>query len=268
MLNLIALTSFLAASGMFLWGFRRTLGAERLLRAALVVGLIGTFAVTAEAIRITFLPNTAMGVEMSTHHVAVWFSSVLAWVTIAGFIVWNIKLIGALTAPLIALTLLLDVFFFYAAPGGNKSVISNHWSLWIHVGSAIVGQVFAIVACSASIMLLWQNRKLKSKLVSEVPEHFPAFDALSSVLSSGVWIGFAFITLSLISGAFLALQYQGIMLEQQTKVLWAILVWSWYLTILILQSVFSYRQEKLAKLALVGLAILATSWFGLGFGRG
>ena len=253
---------------MFLWGFRRTIGAERLLRAALVVGLIGTFAVTAEAWRITFFQNQPQGVELTTHHVAVWFSLVLAWVTIAGFIVWNIKLIGALTAPLIALTLLLDVFFFYSAPSSSNTAIGTHWSLWIHVGSAIVGQVFAIVACSASIMLLWQKRKLKSKLVADVPEHFPAFDALSSILSSGVWIGFVFITLSLISGAVLALQYQGIMVEQQVKVLWAILVWSWYLTILILQSVFSYRQEKLAKLTLVGLAILATSWFGLGFGRG
>jgi ABC-type uncharacterized transport system permease subunit len=265
MLTLISLASFLIASALFLLGFSQSKLAELATRLALALGMLGTVTLSIECARVIRSLDFS---NLTPHTAALLFSTSLAWTSVAAIVLWNMRLVGTLTSPLVALTLMSDVFFTNLQPIPIPTTYTSTTLVWFHVGSAMVGQGFAVIACAASLMLLWQQKKLKQRLLHDVPDTFPALTTLSSALIRTLWIGFSCITVSLISGAMItSLPDVTLGSSLRLKVLWAILVWTWYLTILVLHSILSYRPQKIAKMSLIGLAILATSWFGLAFSR-
>ncbi|MCX6127001.1 MAG: cytochrome c biogenesis protein CcsA, partial [Proteobacteria bacterium] len=203
------------------------------------------------------------------HLTAVLFGAAVAWFSVIAWFVWNLKLIGAFTAPLIALLLMVDAFFsgWVASDAAyDLNLLPNSLVLQLHIATAIIGQAFAIGACGTSLMLLWQERKLKKRQIGDVPVSFPAMDSLGRALASCLWIGFIFITVGLLTGAIIV--QTGVVSDGFSiagKAAWAILVWGWYLTILVLQNILSYRPQKIARMSLIGFALLALTWFGMGF---
>lgn len=261
-LSLVCLASFLFASGLFLLGFRQGRVANLSGRWGHIAFAFGTIILTVLAVA-TLEPVSGSGSDL--HSTAIWLATALGWLSIIAWFVWNLNLIGAFTSPLIALVLLVDAFFTRVVLPAEVSTPSSPL-LSVHVASAIIGQAFAIAACGASLMLLWQERKLRKRQLSDVPDSFPAMDILSKALSMTLWIGFSFITTGLLTGAVIVQIYNPpASFSVGAKASWAILVWSWYLCILVLRNILSYRPQKIARMSLIGFALLAISWFGMAF---
>ena len=263
LLSIVCLGSFLLASGLLLAGFQRNRTAGQVTRAGYAAFILGTLALSGLLTTNFFQANES---GRSAHFPYFLFAGALAWVTIVVWVRWRMQLIGAFMAPLIALTLMLDTFFGAQLQSGSESTPPG-LLLAAHIGSAIIGEVFAVVACGTSLMLLWQQRKLKSRQLNSLPEKFPALDTLGNALGSSLWIGFSFITVSLLSGAFLTMTVHPEMgASLKLKTAWAILVWIWYLAILVLRHVLQHRAQKIARMSLIGFLLLALSWFGFAFG--
>lgn len=263
LLSIACLGFFLLASGLLLAGFQRNPTASHVTRAGYAAFILGTLALSCLLTANLFQDSEAGG---AAHVPYFLFAASLAWVTVVVWARWRMQLIGAFMAPIIALTLMLDTFF------GAQLQVEGEVSppgvlLVVHIGSAIVGEVFAVVACGTALMLLWQQRKLKRRQLNSLPEKFPALDTLGNALGSSLWIGFSFITFSLLSGAFLTMTVHPVMnTSLKLKTAWAILVWIWYLTILVLRHVLQHRAQKIARMSLIGFLLLALSWFGFAFG--
>lgn len=262
LLSIICLSCFLLASGLLLAGFQATPTATRVTRVGHAAFILGTIALSGLLV-VCLLIETESG--RSNHIPSFLFAAALAWVTVVVWMRWRMQLIGAFMAPVIALTLMLDIFFG-AQLGGAAEASPPGLLLAVHIGSAIIGEVFAVAACGASLMLLWQQRKLKNRQLQSLPVKFPALDTLGEALGSTLWIGFGFITISLLSGAILTMTVPPLMgTALKLKTIWAILVWIWYLTILVLRHVLHYRAQKIARMSLFGFVLLAISWFGFAF---
>jgi ABC-type uncharacterized transport system permease subunit len=252
-LSITSLTSFLATSGLMALGFHVFSQRQRLLFLAYLLFVIGTLTATTVAV--------SQGTSSS------FLAATIGWATVISWFVWRLELIGAFTAPVIAVTQLLSIFF-----AGRPPMAENqHFGLdmRIHVISAIIGQSFAVLACGMSLLFIWLDRKLKSRQISDLPASFPAMTTLTSSLNVTLWIGFTFITISLLSGAMYALN--GMLPATSgmyAKIIWAILVWVWYLAILALKSILGYRPQRIARMTLAGFALMSISWFGLWFGLG
>lgn len=260
-LSIVCLGSFLLAAGFLLAGFQSTRLALIATRAGQSAFVIGTMALSVLAFG---LFQNVSG-ETSDHMTAEFFAAALAWVSIATWLRWRMQLIGAFTAPVISLTLLLDIFFGSELPAVASVEIPGPL-ISIHIGSAIIGQVFAVAACGASLMLLWQQRKLKSRQLNSLPMKFPALDTLGQALGVFLWLGFSFITLSLLSGAiYTVVGHLVLGISLKLKVIWALMVWVWYLSILVLRHVLHYRPQKIARMSLMGFVLMALSWFGFAF---
>ena len=191
-------------------------------------------------------------------------AAAVAWATIISWFVWKLELIGAFTAPVIALTLLSHIFFQPHARVPSSSIDTR--SLQIHIVAAVIGQTFAILACGLSLLFLWLDKKLKNRELNELPARYPAFTTLTKALNRTLWIGFAFITLSLLTGAIFSLNGQLDNIQNMyPKIVWAILVWTWYLCILVLKEIRGYQPQKTARMSLIGFALMSLSWFGLLF---
>ncbi|MCX6117696.1 MAG: cytochrome c biogenesis protein CcsA [Proteobacteria bacterium] len=253
MLLVFSLFFFLASSGLFVGGFHPSQRANLLSRLAQMGFVAGTLTVTL----MPFFNVSSSGI---------WLCIVLGWLSIIAWRFWNLGLIGTFMSPIVSLILLLDSFFatnsFYAF---GSMPASDWFSIKIHIGSAVIGQAFAAIACSISLLLLWQERKLKSRDLISLPSSYPAMKTLASSLSTTLWIGFTFITISLITGAIVVKTSHVTAISLTPKIAWAIMVWAWYLSILVLAKILSYRPHKIARMSLVGFALLALSWFGMAF---
>lgn len=247
---LINLASFMLASGLLVLGFKTPPASRLGIRVGYVLFVVGTLTATVHAF-----------IQGST---PLLLAATLAWATVISWFVWRIELVGAFTSPIIAIVLMSGIFFY--ANKTSPVVEGVDVPIRLHVAFAVLGQSFAILACALSLLLLWLDKKLKNRQLAELPLKFPAMSTLSRALSVTLWIGFLFITLSLLSGAMYAMSgliTPGVSLIP--KISWAILVWVWYLSILVQKAILGHRPQKVARMSLVGFLILAVSWFGLIF---
>jgi ABC-type uncharacterized transport system permease subunit len=204
---------------------------------------------------------------------------VVSWLSILGHLGFKLKMIGAFVAPLATLILLVQSF---VAPTSlvqplQTADLGDLGSLMgLHIIMAVFGQSFAIIACAVSIFYLWQQSLLKKKLINQLPRSLPAIDKLDSLLTLTLWVGFVFITLSLLSGAIYTQLFAtrggdetaaglrgGFGLE--LKVAWAITIWLWYLATLLARNIFNRPGKRIAQMSLGGFVLLAMTYFGMGF---
>jgi ABC-type uncharacterized transport system permease subunit len=245
---ILDLAGFMLASGLLVMGFRTSNASRLWSRLGHLMFIVGTLAATTHAL----LQGTTTTMLAAT----------IGWATIISWFVWQIELVGAFTSPVIAIILMSGIFF---TNNSSQPLAGHHeFGMRVHVAAAILGQAFAILACGMSLLLLWLDKKLKNKQLAELPVRFPGINTLNNALYATLWAGFIFITISLLTGSLYAVS--GLMPNQASmlgKVTWAILVWLWYLSILVLKGLMGYRPQKVARMSLVGFLILAVSWFGL-----
>lgn len=248
--SIVSLTAFLVASGLLALGFKDTRSHRLFTRLGYLLFLIGTLAATVLALKS----------GLSSHL----FATAVCWATIISWFVWHLEIVGAFTAPVIAVTLMYSIFL---GPQISQTGLSDLGpAMKVHVASAIIGQSFAVIACGISLLFIWLDKKLKKRQLNDLPQSFPAISSLTNALNIALWIGFTFISLGLVSGA-LYFMVGSVSTEMNImpKVIWAVFVWVWYLSILVLKGILNYRPQRVARMSLIGFTLLAVSWFGLVF---
>lgn len=264
-MSLVSLTSNLGLLGYATASVLYLLGVQRSGKASWISGLsftlfvLATLAVTVALVSVL---KTATALEMS----GLLLTCCIGWLAIGGHLQFNMKLIGAFVSPLATLILLMQLFTARGnAPVGGPGTEMS-WLITTHVALAILGEAFAIIACAVSVLYLWQQNLLKKKLLDQLTQNLPAIDRLDKMLRLSLWTGFIFITLGLLSGALYTQMYTlPPELNLDSKVIWATLVWIWYLLILLARNVFNRPSKRIAQMSLAGFLLLAVSYFGIGF---
>jgi ABC-type uncharacterized transport system permease subunit len=188
-------------------------------------------------------------------------AEIIGWFTILAHFRFNLKTIGAFIAPLITLILLVQ---FYTVSTMQLTEIAAYPKAFLttHIVMGILGQAAAISACGFGGVYLRQQRLLKQKMLENLNTKTPALDRLELYLVISLWAGFIFITAGLLSGAFYS-HYWGTSSGFGIKVVWAILVWAWYLIIISSRSIFSHPVHRTAKMSFIGFLLLSTTFFGI-----
>lgn len=209
----------------------------------------------------------------STHELNAAFALVtlLGTLSAAIHLRFGARSIGVFTAP--TSTLILMGYFALSqttrdiARSGltEQELITPGWLVVSHVTMAITGEAFAIVAFGAACLFLLQQSALKGKRLKLILRRpGPALDNLDTILFWTTWIGFLCLSLSLVSGAWI-LSHRPIETTENlgSKIIWAITVWVWYLSILIVRNVYAWSSKRIAQMCVAGFIILATMLFGL-----
>lgn len=256
----IGLLGFALASVLYLMAVQRNNARPWAAKSAFGSFSIATAAVTT-ALFATYKDSSFTDIS------GLFLAAMIGWFAIFADLRFKLKLIGTFVAPLATFILLIQFFLVPVRGSGVGATTASTSFLKLHITLAIVGMAFAIIACAISILYLWQQQLLKKKLLDQIPTNLPAMDRLDKLLMTSLWCGFGFITLGLISGAVMVQSYahagQGI----DAKVLWAILVWVWYLATLLARNVFNRPSKRLAQMSLIGVLLLAITYFGMGFFR-
>lgn len=227
------------------------------------VGYIGvvlmTIATAAGTVALVSAPENLLGLKAG-----MLLSVILGWLAIFAQILRGLRVLSVFIAPLATLLLILQ---FLLTPS-QAYFDQGSWLMQAHIGLAVVGEAFAICACGMAIFFLWQQKVLKKKLITQINQRLPGLESLHHWLMVSLQVGFCFLTFGLISGAtYTQIYHTQTGSELDAKVIWAIIVWVWYLSILVGKSLFHLSRKRIAQMSLGGFALLAITFFGMIFIR-
>lgn len=166
---------------------------------------------------------------------------------------YRLSLMGAFTAPLVALLQLLALLTPIDRPHRVTSA-ANSW-LEFHASISLVAYGAFALACIAGVMYLVQERQLKTHQLHSIFYHLPALSDLFSAITRLLWWGFALYTVGILSGFFTGHPLPRV------QVIAAVGIWVFYGLILQGRHLRWLAPKRVAALCILGFtAALTLLW--------
>jgi len=190
----------------------------------------------------------------------------LLWAVAGGFL-WLerrylIRVGGALVLPLLALA---SAYIFWRPAGGGELLpaLASPW-VTVHAASVFAAySAFALAAVAGALYLILE-RELKRKQLTGLRFSLPDLDTLERLVRALVVLGFPFLTLGLLSGAFWSRRVWGAYLLADPKVIFAWITWLIYGLQLLYWRAAGGRGRRTAIASLIGLLAVAVNYLALG----
>jgi len=171
-----------------------------------------------------------------------------------------VSILGAIVSPL-GFMLTLGVYVFYTQARALPPALQSAW-LPIHVTAAFLGHAVFVVAFSASLVYIAQEKQLKLKRASSFLRRLPSLETLDNLNYHSLAWGFLLLTLGLLSGAVWAEYAWGQFWIWEPRLVLSVLTWVLYALLLHYRSV-GWRGRRAATLTIVCFAILVVSFVGV-----
>jgi ABC-type uncharacterized transport system permease subunit len=167
--------------------------------------------------------------------------------------------LGVIVFPLAALLLGLDVFV--AAPTHAEPM---EWQIKLHVTFALLAYSLLSIAALLAILLSLQERALRRhQLDSSLIRALPPLTLTESLLFRLIAVGFAFLTLTLVSGVLFVDNLFAQHLAHKTIL--SIASWVVFGILLFGRWRWGWRGNRAVRLTLIGMTVLLLAFFGSKF---
>lgn len=131
----------------------------------------------------------------------------------------------------------------------------------VHIATAIAGEgLFAFAFVNSAVYLFVHRRLKKHRLDGTL--RLPSLESLDRIVARTTSLGFALISISLITGVGLLFQGYSLNSVGLTKIMWAFGVWLWYVLASYGRARWGWRGRKGAYVATVGAGFLSLALFG------
>lgn len=199
------------------------------------------------------------GLDMSFFSALELFSWTAALTLIISTIWLRVENHAAVIGPLIAASIVLHELF----PSDEILRLTGDWQLNVHIGLATVAwSVFCLAAVHA-LLLAAQERMLRSHQTASLVRALPPLTVMNDLLTYSVRIGFALLTLVLITGSL----FVGDLKQQHLihKTVLSGMAWLLFGSLIWGQWRYGWRGRKAAYWTLWGVALLVLAYFGSKF---
>ena len=143
--------------------------------------------------------------------------------------------------------------------GQRVPALQSGW-IWIHIMGASTG--FSAVLIAAALGLLYL---LKERGQGALYDRLPSLEALDGLSYRFVVGGFTLYGVMIVSGAFWANQVKGTFWNWDPVEVWSLISWLIYGIYLHLRITFGWRGHRLAIYALLAVAAMIISYWGIPF---
>ena len=252
-----------------------------LLFASLILYLIPSFSLIAKTEKITTRHNYFLLSIGLIAHIALIYTSlfnhginlnfsnallVISWITILFFWFMNRN---TSYEGLEYLTLLPAIIILIFHPFINQpNYVSDYSSLnaVLHIIIAILGySLLAFGAIFSIFILIIQNNIHSTKNTTEAFKSEISLLTMEKILFRIYWVGFIFLTITLITGIFFSEEVLGISLEISHKIIFSILSWLVYGGLLLGRARAGWRGKKAIIFSLIAFILLFLSYLGSKF---
>lgn len=254
---ILALVLFAFSSFFYLQSFAVGAARDRIHKIAYAFFMFATFLMTANCIN---------AVMYKLEHLITPFVLItsLCWLVFFGRVVFGFRVLGPIVAPLSMLIILIQ--FLFVPPQGPVDTEQPSALIITHIVMSLLGEAFAIIAFVFAVFYLIQQRAMKQKQIGRLAISQVPISRLNSALMLTLLIGFVLMTIGLILGAIYTQFYiVGNRGELVGKIVWAFLVWGWYLATLVGRNLMNLPAKKLAWMTIIGFGLLALGMFGINY---
>lgn len=188
--------------------------------------------------------------------------SMCAFLVAVGFLVvharYKLTSVGVFIFPVVFLMTLVSSL---GSPVGawSSPVVRNAW-LSTHIVLVLLGYAALLFSAVGTMLYVFQERELKARKPRKLYYRLPPLGTLDELISRAIAVGFALITLAVVSGsiwAFIELKSNWI---RQPKIAVSFVTWGLYMAMAYLRITAGWRGRKAAILASVVVAASALTW--------
>jgi cytochrome c-type biogenesis protein CcsB len=195
----------------------------------------------------------------SQHEAIVFFAWSVTWAYLSFHWRYSVKNFGTFVSVLVLILLVIAASVsrdFTTLPPALQSL----W-LPVHASVSLMSYGFLALAFCGGIMYLLQERELKSKRFGFFFSRLPSLDALDQLNSHCLTVGFALLTLGIITGSVWARQAWGTYWHWDPKETWSLITWFLYAAQIHQRLTAGWRGKRAAVMAIIGFcAVMFTLW--------
>jgi ABC-type uncharacterized transport system permease subunit len=178
----------------------------------------------------------------------------------------RLRFLGAFASPgLFAMGLFVAVFWNDPALGPRPQLAvqmkSPHLLTTLHATLALLAYGAFGLSAVSGIMYLTQERDLKFRRLRAVFSLLPPIQRLESVTGRLLLVGFALLTAGLAIGAHLP-RPEGVSYLKDSKVIWSVLLWLLYLTLLALRWRSLQTGRRFARASIGAFVFMLLTFWG------
>ena len=185
----------------------------------------------------------------------------IAGVFLAITIKFNLKVLGIFAAPILTV-IMIAALQFPDEPFATAKILKSFW-LVSHVTVIFIGEAAFALACGLGILYLLQENEIKTKKHRFFFKRLPSLEMLDNIGYVCIAVGFAMLTLGLITGFVYAKAVWGRFWSWDPKEVWAGLTWLFYAVLLHGRLTAGWRGRRSAIMAIVGFGVLLFTFLGV-----
>ena len=165
----------------------------------------------------------------------------------------------SITLPFVLILGILSMIFWDEP---NVKLYNNTFWLYIHLPSIIIGTAFLISSAFASIMYLYQEKRLRKKNLNLISEQIPPLEFIDKINIYSLIAGFVLFSLGLLSGIIWDF-YEVEQYKIKAKVIFSVLTWIVFGLILFLKNKKGLPPGKSALWSIIGFLFIFITYFGV-----
>lgn len=177
---------------------------------------------------------------------------------------FHIKILGAYTAPLATLIMIVAFCIPQHAPEEPHTLFNSIW-LVSHIIIIFIGEASLALAGGTGVLYLIQERAIKTKNPRFFFKRLPSLAVLDSTGYSFIITGFTLLTIGLITGFIYAEKVWGTLWSWDPKEIWSVITWLIYAALLHERLVAGWRGRRAAIMAIIGFGALIFTFIGVNF---
>jgi len=191
--------------------------------------------------------------------------SLVAWsvatLFLAAALTRPIESLGVIIMPGAGLMLALEWLW----PGQHWIAIENTPLEAAHIVISLLAYSLLSIAVLQSVMLLLQERYLRAHRAGGFLSTLPPLEAMERLMFRMIAVGFALLTITVISGVFFSEAIFGQPLRFTHHVVLSLLAWAVFAVLLIGRWRLGWRGRQAVRWTLAGFSLLALAYFGSKF---
>ncbi|MDP9088787.1 MAG: cytochrome c biogenesis protein CcsA [Pseudomonadota bacterium] len=137
------------------------------------------------------------------------------------------------------------------------------WELTAHILLSMGAAALLFAAAVTAILLVFLDRRLRTRRLSNLPSALPPLDALEKIMFRLIAAGFGLLTLALLTGFVFVTNLFTQNLVQKTVL--SIIAWLLFGVLIVGRLRFGWRGRSAVRWTLWGFGILAVAYFGVKF---
>lgn len=137
--------------------------------------------------------------------------------------------------------------------------------LWVHLSFALVADALLIIAALLSSIYLVQDYLLKSKRTKYIWSYFPSINLLDELCLKLLIISFACMTIGIIAGSKLAMDYWGPRWYLDVRQIWSMAIWLLFAAVLLARFTVGWRGPRAQWVTLIGVCFMILGLFFLNY---